>query len=84
MLLVAVIRMFSEANGEGLLVVRTSPAQPIPVPPPQTPDVHISPVAHVLPSLQGDPSTTTGLVQAPVDGSQVPAEWHWSGAEQFT
>jgi hypothetical protein len=37
-----------------------------------------------LPSLQAAPSGAAGLEHTPVDGSQVPALWHWSEAVQTT
>src|SRR5439155_1225821 len=37
-----------------------------------------------LPSSQGAPLDLTGLLQAPVAGLQVPAEWHWSEAVHTT
>ena len=37
-----------------------------------------------LPSLQAAPSAAAGFVQVPVDGTHVPATWHWSDAVQTT
>src|SRR6185295_2209504 len=37
-----------------------------------------------FPSLQATPSGLAGLEQVPVNGSQVPASWHWSDAVQTT
>ena len=39
---------------------------------------------HALPSLQAVPSGASGFEQAPVEGLQVPATWHWSLAVQVT
>jgi hypothetical protein len=39
---------------------------------------------HASPSLQAVPFAAVGFEQAPVAGSQVPATWHWSEAEQTT
>ena len=54
------------------------------VEPAQTPDWHESTCVHALPSLQDVPFGRAGLEQAPLDGSQVPATWHWSAATQVT
>src|SRR5205823_3424988 len=48
--------------------------------PTQAPAWQVSVRGQALPSLQEAPSGLTGLLQAPVAGSQVPAVWHWSGA----
>src|SRR5690606_40334446 len=40
--------------------------------------VHASPSSHTV------PSAATGLLQAPVLGSHVPATWHWSSAVHTT
>jgi hypothetical protein len=48
--------------------------------PVQTPDTQVSPVVQASPSSH-DP-LLVGLLQTPVVGSQVPAEWHWSLALQ--
>ena len=53
-------------------------------PPLQTPAAQASPVVQASPSEQAVPSARAGLEQAPVDGSQVPGAWHWSGAGQVT
>jgi hypothetical protein len=37
-----------------------------------------------LPSLHAVPFAATGLEHAPLDGSHVPAAWHWSLAAQVT
>jgi hypothetical protein len=42
------------------------------------PDWQASPVVQLLPSLHDVPSPAIGLEQAPVEGLQVPAEWHSS------
>ena len=42
-----------------------------------------SPWVHASPSLHDTP-LLTGFEQAPVEGSQVPARWHWSSAVQVT
>src|SRR5438034_50781 len=44
--------------------------------------LHVS--VPILPSSQGAPSDLAGLLQAPVAGLQVPAEWHWSEAVHTT
>jgi len=41
-------------------------------------------VVHALPSLQLVPFVAVGFEHCPVEGSQVPAEWHWSCALQET
>ena len=43
------------------------------VPLAQAPFWQVSPVVHMLPSLQGVPAVLTGLEQIPVAGAQVPA-----------
>jgi hypothetical protein len=52
--------------------------------PVQVPAWQVSVREHALPSLQAVPSATTGLLHAPVAGSQVPAEWHGSEAVHVT
>src|SRR2546428_657435 len=52
--------------------------------PVQTPDRQESGWVQALPSLQVVPSGASGLEQAPVEGLQVPATWHWSLAVQMT
>jgi hypothetical protein len=52
--------------------------------PAHIPDWHESTCVHVLPSLQLVPLGNAGLEQAPLEGSQVPATWHWSPATQVT
>jgi hypothetical protein len=52
--------------------------------PAHTPDWHESACVHALPSLQEVPFGRAGLEQAPLDGSHVPATWHWSAAKQMT
>src|SRR2546425_837211 len=52
--------------------------------PVQTPDRQESVWVQALPSLEGVPSGAAGLEQAPVEGVQVPATWHWSLAVQVT
>jgi hypothetical protein len=52
--------------------------------PAQTPDWHESTCVHALPSLHEAPFGRAGLEQAPLDGSHVPAVWHWSAATQVT
>ncbi len=49
------------------------PVQALGLPPTQAPDMQVSVCVHMLPSSQLEPSALTGLEQAPVDGSQVPA-----------
>jgi len=50
----------------------------------QAPAMHMSPAVHMLPSSHEAPSALAGFEQAPLDGSQVPARWHWSAAPQTT
>jgi hypothetical protein len=45
---------------------------------------HVSLWVHGLPSLHAAPFAFGGFEQAPVDGLQVPASWHWSDAAQTT
>ena len=52
--------------------------------PAQLPAVHTSPEVQIKPSLQAVPFVFEGFEQTPVDGLQVPALWHWSGAGQTT
>jgi hypothetical protein len=40
----------------------------------------VSVCVHALPSLHGASSALSGFEQAPVDGLQAPASWHWSEA----
>jgi hypothetical protein len=40
----------------------------------------VSVCVHPLPSLHAVPLLAVGLEQAPVEGSHVPARWHWSDA----
>jgi hypothetical protein len=44
--------------------------------PVHVPAWHVSVWVHALPSLQPLPSGNAGFEQAPVNGLQVPAEWH--------
>ena len=37
-----------------------------------------------MPSLHAAPLAAAGFEQAPVEGSHVPAMWHWSDAVQAT
>jgi hypothetical protein len=60
------------------------PVHTVGLAPVQTPAWQVSVCVHMLPSLQVVPSAAAGSVQAPVDGSQVPAVWHWSEAAQTT
>jgi hypothetical protein len=53
------------------------------LPPVQTPAWQVSVCVHGLPSLQAVPSGTAAFAQTPVVASQVPTEWHWSGATQL-
>ena len=50
----------------------------------QLPAWQLSPLVQVLPSSQLVPLPLAGFEQAPLLGSQVPAEWHWSCAVQVT
>ncbi len=52
--------------------------------PTQAPAWQVSPVVQVKPSEHGAPSGFAGFEQAPLAGSQVPATWHASSAEQTT
>jgi hypothetical protein len=52
--------------------------------PVHAPNSHTSACVHAFPSLQVVPSGAFGLEQTPVDGSHIPAAWHWSAAEQVT
>ena len=52
--------------------------------PAHTPAWQESTCVHALPSLQLVPLGNAGLEQAPLEGSQVPAAWHWSPAAQVT
>src|SRR5438552_2607725 len=52
--------------------------------PTQAPDWQVSLGVQSLPWSQGVPLDLTGLLQAPVAGLQVPAEWHWSEAVHTT
>jgi hypothetical protein len=45
---------------------------------------HVSLCVHALPSVHAVPSTAAGFEHTPVDGSHVPAAWHWSLAVQVT
>src|ERR1044071_485228 len=45
---------------------------------------HASPVVHASLSSHAVPSGFGGFEQRPVDGSHVPASWHWSCAVQTT
>src|SRR5439155_1233018 len=48
------------------------------------PPCHASPVVHASTRPPSDLSGFGGFEQRPVDGSQVPASWHWSCAVQRT
>src|SRR5215831_14615326 len=48
----------------------------------QTPDWQVSVCVHAFPSSQAEPLVLDGFEQAPVEGSHVPALWHWSDAVQ--
>ncbi|HUL98307.1 MAG TPA: hypothetical protein VLU24_02500 [Mycobacterium sp.] len=50
--------------------------------PTQVPDWQPSAWVQTLPSLQDVPFGAAGFEQAPVDGEQAPARWHWSDAVQ--
>jgi hypothetical protein len=52
--------------------------------PPQTPEVHLSPVVQKKPSLHRVPFGFVGYAQLPVEGLHVPLPWHWSEAVQTT
>src|SRR5437867_1040292 len=52
--------------------------------PVQTPAWQVSVWVQALPSMHDTPSALFGFEQVPVAGSQVPASWHWSRAEQVT
>jgi hypothetical protein len=48
--------------------------------PVQTPAWQLSVCVQALPSLQVSSFGFAGFEQAPLDGLQVPASWHWSDA----
>jgi len=52
--------------------------------PMQVPFWQVSVCVQALPSVQVVPSVLLGFEHTPVDGSQVPATWHWSSAVQVT
>jgi hypothetical protein len=52
--------------------------------PTQLPAWQVSLCVHALPSLHAVPFAAAGFEHAPVAGSHVPAEWHWSLAEHVT
>jgi len=52
--------------------------------PTQAPAWQVSLCVQALPSVQVVPSGLLGFEQVPFAGSQVPASWHWSSAEQTT
>jgi hypothetical protein len=52
--------------------------------PPHTPASQVSPVVQALPSLHSVPLVAAGFEHVPLVGSQVPATWHSSSAEQVT
>src|SRR5215813_6622883 len=52
--------------------------------PTQAPASQVSDWVQALPSVQALPLALSGLEQMPLDGSQTPASWHWSRAEQTT
>src|SRR5690242_20284193 len=59
-------------------------AQPTAFPPTQEPDWQVSLCVQASLSLQAVPSVRAGSEHLPVDGSHVPAAWHWSVAVQVT
>src|SRR5438445_3415424 len=52
--------------------------------PVQVPLWQVSVCVQALPSLHAVPSAFAGFEHVPLAGSQVPAMWHWSEAEQTT
>ena len=50
----------------------------------QVPAWQVSVCVHALPSLHAVPSALFGFEHVPVEGSQVPALWHWSSAAHVT
>src|SRR5439155_20037923 len=52
--------------------------------PAQPPFSQASAGVQASPSLQAVPSAFAGFEHVPLAGSQVPAMWHWSEAEQTT
>ena len=52
--------------------------------PPHAPFRHTSALVQPAPSLHAVPLEAFGLEHCPLDGLQVPATWHWSGAAQTT
>jgi hypothetical protein len=51
---------------------------------PQLPFWQVSPPVQAFASLQAVPLALSGFEQVPVEGLQLPAEWHWSCAVQVT
>src|SRR5579863_4474612 len=70
------------AEGETWATEKDGPVSAVGAP--QRPASHVSPLVHGLPSLQAVPLGASGLEQMPVEGSQVPAAWHWSEAVHTT
>ena len=58
--------------------------QTVAVEPAQAPAWQVSPVVHMLPSLQTEPFVLGGLEHMPVPGSHTPTSWHWDMAVQVT
>ena len=52
--------------------------------PVHTPLWQVSVCVQALPSLHAVPSVFDGFEQVPLEGSHVPATWHWSEAEHVT
>ena len=50
----------------------------------QVPPWHVSLCVQALPSLHAVPLGAAGFEHWPVEGSHVPATWHWSLAVQIT
>src|SRR5262245_35809472 len=50
----------------------------------QAPASQVSVCVHPSPSEHALPFAFSGLEQMPLAGSQTPASWHWSRAEQTT
>lgn len=44
------------------------------------PLLQVSPTVQALPSSQATPFALAGELHSPVEGSQMPATWHWSAA----
>jgi hypothetical protein len=59
---------------------QTSPVHVTGLAPLHAPAWHVSLWVQAFPSLHAVPFAATGFEQAPLEGSHVPAMWHWSDA----